>query len=145
MKKQQESASPAKGNSKKQLGKAQRTFSNVPEEISISRINIEGADESLRNTLRSSLTIQEGNIVPVSKISEQMDLIYSSGHIEDLSYRILPDPESEGSILSIQISAAQQNSLGLGARYDSQYRASLLFSSMFNKVFSEGDALVSVT
>ncbi|MDZ7807394.1 MAG: patatin-like phospholipase family protein [Gracilimonas sp.] len=128
---------------KKQLGKAQRTFSNVPEEISISRINIEGADEYLRNTLRSSLTIQEGQIVPVNKISEQMDLIYSSGHIEDLSYRILPDPESEGSILSIQISAAQQNSLGLGARYDSQYRASLLFSSMFNKVFSEGDALVS--
>jgi NTE family protein len=128
---------------KKHSGHAHRTFSEVPDKISISRIDIEGADEYLRNSLRSSLTIQEGQIVPVSKISEQMDLMYSSGHIEDLSYRVIPDPDSEGSILSITISAVQQNTLGLGARYDSQYRASLLFSSMFNKVFSEGDALVS--
>jgi NTE family protein len=127
---------------KRHSGHTHRTFSKVPDQVSISKINIEGADEYLRNSLRSSLTIQEGQIIPVSEISEQMDLIFSSGHIEDLNYRILPDPESEGSILSIQISAAQQNTLGLGARYDSQYKASLLFSSMFNKVFSEGDALV---
>ncbi|MFP8489659.1 patatin-like phospholipase family protein [Gracilimonas sp. Q87] len=127
---------------KRHSGHTHRSFSKIPDNISISKINIVGADEYLRNSLRSSLTIQEGQIIPVSKISEQMELIYSSGHIEDLSYRILPDLDSEGSILSIQISAAQQNTLGLGARYDSQYRASLLFSSMFNKVFYEADAFV---
>lgn len=128
---------------KRHAGHTHRAFSEVPDQISISRIDIEGADEYLRNSLRGSLTIQEGQIIPVHKISEQMDLMYASGHIEDLSYRVLPDPESEGSILSIRISSAQQNTIGLGARYDSQYRASLLFSSIFNKVFSEGDALVS--
>jgi len=119
-----------------------RSFSDRPEKISISRINIEGADENLRNSLRSSLTIHEGQIISVDRISKEMELMYSSGHIEDLNYRITNDPETNGSVLNINISAARQNTLGVGARYDSQYRASLLFSSMFNRLLSEGDALI---
>ncbi len=128
---------------KKQKGNPHRTYSEKPDQVSISQIRISGADEYLRNSLRSSLTIQEGQILSIDRISKEMELMYSSGHIGDLNYRILPDPDSEGSILNIDISAAQQNSIGLGARYDSRYRASLLFSGMFNRIVSDGDALIT--
>lgn len=127
---------------KRNKTKPSRSFSEIPDTITISGITIDGADEKLRNSLRSSLTIQEGQTISVNQISEEMELVYSSGLIENLSYRITTDPETNGSILNINISADRQNTLGVGARYDSKYRASLLFSSMFNRVFTEGDALI---
>ncbi len=128
---------------KKQPEAEQKEVKKIPDQIFISKINIEGANESLRSSLRSSLTIQEGQIVQVSEISNQMQLMYSSGHISDLNYQILVDPDTDGFILNIHITAANYNTLGFGARYDSRYKASLLFSSTFNKILSEGDALIA--
>src|SRR5699024_10331388 len=50
--------------------------------------------------------------------------------------------ENKGYALNITIAADNQQSVGLGMRYDSQYKASLLFSGRFNKLFTPGDALL---
>ncbi len=120
-----------------------KSFSEVQDSIVISKINIEGANDYLRKSLKTSLTIKESESLSVRKLSEEMEKIYSSGHIDSLSYRVSPDPHASGSILTIRISAAKSNTIGFGARYDSQYKASLLFNGSFNKIFTEGDALVT--
>ncbi|HLR25576.1 MAG TPA: patatin-like phospholipase family protein [Fodinibius sp.] len=114
----------------------------IADTLLINRINIKGANLYLRDRLRSSLQIMTPSRQPVSELEYKLNKIYTSGPFSNLSYRLNPLSENKGYALNITIAADNQQSVGLGMRYDSQYKASLLFSGRFNKLFTPGDALL---
>ncbi|MDZ7716008.1 MAG: patatin-like phospholipase family protein [Balneolaceae bacterium] len=118
-------------------------FSTLPNKILIDSIQINGTDEYLRRRFRTSLEIREGQYISVNQLKSQMDAAYTSGSFDSMNYRLLSSANSEGHTLSITISREKKNEVGFGARYDSQYKSSLLFSGTFNDVFTSGDALFS--
>ena len=115
----------------------------LPDRILINQIQVNSSEEYLRRRFRSTLEIREGQYISIQKLKQQMAKAYNSGKFEDLNYRLLSAPNTEGYTLSITIYRDKQNQVGFSARYDSRYKASLLFSGTFNDVFTSGDVLFS--
>src|SRR5699024_2288565 len=115
----------------------------IADTLLINQININGGNLYLRDRLMSSLQIVTPSVQPISELEYKLNKIYSSGSFDNLSYRLQQLSKDKGYALNISISADNQQSVGLGVRYDSQYKASLLFSGRFNKLFTPGDALLT--
>ncbi|HLR33020.1 MAG TPA: patatin-like phospholipase family protein, partial [Fodinibius sp.] len=110
----------------------------------IKRLEISGANAYLRDRLEKSLRIRPPTRQSLTELEQKLNRIYNSGSFTDLiSYRLHQMPDQSGYVLNITISAENEQTVGLGARYDSRYKASLLFSGTFNKVFIPGDALLA--
>ena len=115
----------------------------LPKKVLIDEIQISSSKQYLKRRLSSSLEIRKGELISLEKLKIQMEQASNSGRFDDLNYRLIPSELSDGYKLFITISENKQNQVGFGARYDSQYKSSLLFSGTFNDVFTSGDALFS--
>lgn len=109
----------------------------------IRRINISGTDDYLRDRLKNSLHIQVPSSQTVAELEQKLSRISSSGSFNDLSYRLQKTSTEKGHVLNINVSADTEQSIGLGARFDNHYKASLLFSGSFRELFTPGDALLA--
>lgn len=109
----------------------------------ISQVNIDGGNPYLRERLKKSLQISTPSLNTFKKLEYKLNKIYNSNTFSSLSYRLQPLSNQKGYSLNIDITAENQQSVGLGLRYDSHYKASLLFSSKFHKLLTSGDALLA--
>ncbi|SMO51888.1 patatin-like phospholipase family protein [Fodinibius sediminis] len=119
-------------------------FIQQSDTLLIQRLNIEGANGYLRDRLKNSLRIKTPTRQSLEELEQKLNRIYNSGAFTDLiSYRLQHLEGQEGYLLNIQVNTQNQQTVGLGARYDSHYKASLLFSGTFNKIFTAGDVLLA--
>lgn len=127
----------------KEAGQPEIPSIQIADSLFISNINITGGTPYLQNRLRQSLQIELPSHQSIDELEYKLNKIYSSGPFSNLSYRLSPRSETKGHILTIDITAERQQSVGLGVRYDSQYKASLLFSGQFNQLLTPGDLLLA--
>jgi len=129
--------------SQKESSKGIKTIRTLKDTLRIEEINITGADAFLRDRLKNSIQISTPSLQTIQEIEQRLSRIYNTGSISDLSYRLRQLPNSDAYVLNINISSKEQQTVGLGARYDSQYKASLLFTGSFNELFTKSDALLT--
>lgn len=116
--------------------------SGVPDTIKVESVQVSGGDEYLRYRFNQSLRIEEGETLTVEQLENQLNRIYGTGYFDQLGFKLREITESDGYQLEVYISGDNQQRVGLGARYDSHYKASLIFGGHFNKMFTSGDGLV---
>jgi NTE family protein len=109
----------------------------------IKKVNISGANSFMRDRMHRSLRIKTPSPKTLSELERILGRIYNSGSFSDLSYRLQQMPDSTGYVLNIEITPDTEQTVGLSARYDSEYRASLLFTGSFKELFVPGDALLA--
>ncbi|SHG24373.1 NTE family protein [Fodinibius roseus] len=119
-------------------------FVQQADTLLIRQINVRGSNAYLRDRLKNSLRIKTPTRHSLSELEYKLNRIYNSGSFTDLiSYRLQELPDRSGYLLNIDITTETQQTVGFGARYDSQYKASLLFSGTFNQIITPGDALIT--
>ncbi len=116
---------------------------STSDSLLIKEVVISGADDYLRERLKSALNIQTPSQYSIADLEQKLTRIFSSGSFSELSYRMQQVPDAKGHILRISLSAETEQTVGLGARYDSHYKASLLLSGSFRELFTPGDALLA--
>jgi NTE family protein len=117
-------------------------FAAISDTLLIQKITIKGADAFLQDRLERSLRIPTPSRQTLTELEQILGRIYNSGSFSDLSYRLQQVPgEKEGYDLNIEIAPNKEQTVGLGARYDSHYKASLLFTGSLDNLFNTGDAL----
>lgn len=110
----------------------------------IQKLQINGSNSYIRDRLKNSLHLELPTRQSLSELEYKLTRIYNSGSFTDLiSYRLQQLPDQDGYLLTLDISTQNQQTVGLGARYDSHYKASLLFSGTFNKILMPGDILLA--
>lgn len=123
-----------------------RTFrkpiGSTSDTVTIGSIEVSGGDEYLRYRFNQSLRVEVGGSLTTKELENHLNRIYRSGYFDKLGFRLIQKPESEAYELHVDISADDQQRVGLGARYDSHYKASLMFGGHFNQMFTSGDALI---
>src|SRR5699024_9994069 len=90
----------------------------IADTLLINQINIKGANFYLRDRVRSSLQIMTPSLQSVSELEYKLNKIYTSGPFSNLSYRLQRLSKDKGYALNITIAADNQQSVGLGMRYD---------------------------
>lgn len=113
------------------------------DEVTIREIDVQGGDDYLRYRFNESLRIEEGTTISLRELERQIDRIYNSGYFDQVNFRLIELEDQEGYLLRISISADNQQRIGLGARYDSHYKASVLFGAHFNEILTSGDGLTT--
>ncbi len=129
------------------LDKPKNKLPPVPQQsdtLLIKELQINGSNSYIRDRLKSSLHLEPPTQQSLSELEYKLNRIYNSGSFTDLiSYRLQQLPDQDGYLLNLDISTQNQQTVGLGARYDSHYKASLLFNGTFNKIFTPGDVLLA--
>lgn len=119
-------------------------FVQQSDTLLIKQVNVRGSNAYLRDRLKNSLRIETPTRHSLAELEHKLNRIYNSGSFTDLiSYRLQELPDRGGYLLNIDITTENQQTVGFGARYDSQYKASLLFSGTFNQIITPGDALLA--
>src|SRR5699024_331681 len=114
---------------------------SIADSVLINQVNIDGGNPYLRDRLKQSLQISIPSRQPTAELEKKLNKIYQTSSLKDLRYRLQKIPDHGGYALNIHISADTRQSVGISLRYDSQYKASLLFSGHFNQLFTPGDVL----
>lgn len=119
-------------------------FIQQSDSLLVKKLHVSGANSYLRDRLTNSLRINPPTLQSLSELEHKLNRIYNSGSFTDLiSYRLRHLPDQTGYALNIDIRTENQQTVGFGARYDSQYKASLLFNGTFNQIITPGDALLA--
>ncbi|NGP75712.1 BamA/TamA family outer membrane protein [Balneolaceae bacterium YR4-1] len=113
-------------------------------EIDISSIHFDDIDRRLLNQARVIFDINPPEKIAYSEIERKINRLYATGHFSLITYRIQNDGSPEGGkSLTISFSDSQPDRLGFSMRYDTRYKASLLFGLQMRNVFGLGDQLNS--
>jgi len=76
-------------------------------------------------------------------IERKINRLYNSGFFSQISYRLQSDPASHGKQLILTFQQKEQEYAGFSVRYDSQYKASLLFGASLTDNLFRGDRLTT--
>lgn len=109
----------------------------LPDSVEIVDIRFVGLDDPrLEEPARRALGIRQGQRVDAAIVDDAVTSLQATELYEGISYRIVrsqgANPTDAGPwVLEVSLKAAQRDRLGLGVRFDSQYRASVLLSATF--------------
>ncbi|PAU94104.1 hypothetical protein CK503_07780 [Aliifodinibius salipaludis] len=78
-----------------------------------------------------ALDIQLPEKLTLSQIEQKINQLYDSGLFSQISYRLQKDQNPEGNQLVLEFQHKEQEYAGFSMRYDSQYKAALLFGASF--------------
>jgi NTE family protein len=99
-----------------------------PESILVTRVRFDPADLVPAGFLARALGVQPGSAVSHRQLDEGIDRLYATGLFESVGYRL----EQHELIVSLRERSAGR--FGVGLRYDSRYKASVLLSSTLGRV-----------
>ncbi len=102
-------------------------------------IVIEGNKEVSTKSIRSSFPFKKGDVVEIKSLEKAISLIYGNLFFNSVRYSL--EPGHNGTKVIIYIEEASFGSIGLGAHYDSDYKAGILISSKFRNVFLKNTLL----
>ncbi len=77
------------------------------------------------------LDIQPPETLTLSQLEQKINQLYASGLFSQISYRLQKDQNNKGSHLVLEFQHKEQEYAGFSMRYDSQYKAALLFGASF--------------
>lgn len=113
-------------------------------EINVTDVDYRDIDRRLLNQARVIFDINPPEKIAYTDIERKINRLYATGHFGLISYRIQDDRTSDGGKkLTISFSDNEPDRLGFSMRYDSRYKASLLFGVQSRNVFGLGDQLNS--
>lgn len=99
----------------------------------ISYTNINGL---LQQQASLALDIQTPARLTLSDIERKINRLYNSGLFSQISYRLLDQRDNQKNQLILEFKQKEQEYAGFSMRYDSQYKASLLFgASLTDNIF----------
>jgi NTE family protein len=117
------------------------------EVAAVTRIGIDGLEQSSERAVRRSLGIRAPVQVDVNAVDEAVSRVYDTGFYERVSYRLMPDPEAPGAsddrVLIIRLEDEPRSSVGAGYRYDSRYKASILGTATIRDLLIPGSTLLA--
>lgn len=114
-------------------------------EINITEVNYRNIDRRLLNQAEIIFDINPPEKISYSEIERKINRLYASGYFSLISYRIQDDGNTStpGKSLTISFTDNEPDRLGFSMRYDSRYKASLLFGVQIRNIFGLGDQLNS--
>jgi len=113
-------------------------------EINVTNVEYRNIDRRLLNQARIIFDINPPEKIAYSEIERKINRLYATGHFSLISYRVQDDPTSAGGKnLTVSFSDNEPDRLGFSMRYDSRYKASLLFGIQSRNIFGLGDQLRS--
>ena len=117
---------------------------NREKDINVTAIRFSDIDRRLLNQARVIFDIDPPEKMAYSEIERKINRLYATGHFSLITYRIQEDPNvSGGKSLTISFLDNEPDRLGFSMRYDSRYKASLLFGVQTRNVFGLGDQLAA--
>ena len=109
-------------------------------EIRITDINYRDIDNRMLNQVKIILDIDPPQTISYSDIERKINRLYATGYFSLISYRIQDDSTSaQGKSLNISFSDNEPDRVGFSMRYDSRYKASLLFGARLRNKLSWSD------
>lgn len=105
----------------------------------ISDISFSNISGLLQQQANLALDIQTPAQLTIADIEQKVNRLYSSDLFSQISYRLQNYPNSNGKQLIMEFQKKKQESAGFSMRYDSQYKASLLFGGTITDNIFEGD------
>ena len=78
-----------------------------------------------------ALDIQPPEKLTLSQLEQKINRLYDSALFSQISYRLQKDQNAEGNQLVLEFQHKEQEYAGFSMRYDSQYKAALLFGASF--------------
>ncbi len=88
-----------------------------------------------------ALDIQLPEKLTLSQLEQKITRLYGSGLFSQISYRLQKDQNSEGDQLVLEFQHKEQEYAGFSMRYDSQYKAALLFGASFTDIIFLNDRI----
>ena len=105
--------------------------------VRIEAINIGGTlDPKVTGLVRSELELEDGEYVDRMGMESRLGDLDATGLFRLVRYRL--DRRSEGAILTVTVEERPRDRLGLGLRYDDEWRAALLFTATLHNVLTYG-------
>ena len=95
----------------------------------ISFTNIEGL---LKKQTQLAFDLDTPANLTLSQIEQKVNRLYESGFYNQISYRLQEQSSSPGNKLVLEFQKKEQDFAGFSIRYDSQYKAALLFGASFS-------------
>lgn len=108
--------------------------------FTITGVNYREVDSRLIRQIELILDLDLPERVSYSEVERKINRLYATGSFSLITYRLQNDPaNANGKILSLGFNKAQADRLGISLRYDSRYKASLLFGLQLRNVIGWGD------
>lgn len=95
----------------------------------ISLNNLTGLIEQRQVFLALNIELPEK--LTLSQLEQKITRLYGSGLFSQISYRLQKNKNAKGNQLALQFQHKEQEYAGFSMRYDSQYKAALLFGASF--------------
>ena len=123
----------------------QNTFQKIvlSDTLSFNNVKIEGANEYNRNIAERVLGIKPADPLTTDELEQAINRVYSTGFFNTVTFRFEESIDVEGYDLVFQVSEYNREKFAFGARYDSYYKASLLFSLDLNSILYPNDILLT--
>ncbi len=115
----------------------------VKDIITFDEILIEGISGDDKMIAEQILNFRSSYQVSSLELDKAIDRLYGTGLFNMITYRLQNKPNNEGQDLVFTIASYDKEQFAFGARYDSFYKASLLFSLDLSSVFYNNDLLFS--
>ncbi|WP_441001028.1 patatin-like phospholipase family protein [Fodinibius sp. SL11] len=90
-----------------------------------------------------ALDIQTPEKLTLSQLEHKINRLYDSGLFSQISYRLQKNHSAGGNQLVLEFQHKEQEFVGVSMRYDSQYKAALLFGASFTDNFFWNDRLTA--
>lgn len=103
------------------------------EKYVVSRVRVQGIGPRDERRVVSAVSLHLPAEISPSQLEAAVDRIYASGPYRQVMYRMLPDSAGTAYTLLLDIDPHPTGRLGIDARYDSRYKASLLLSGTGRK------------
>lgn len=108
--------------------------------FTIAGVNYQNINSRLLRQVEHVLDFKLPQQLTYSDIERKVNRLYSTGYFSLISYRLREDPTADnGKILFLGFTNARSNRLGISMRYDSRYKASLLFGLQLRNLLGWGD------
>jgi NTE family protein len=107
----------------------------------ISGISFSNISGLLQQQANLALDIQTPSRLTITDIEQKVNRLYSSGLFSQISYRLQNQSDPEKKQLVLEFQKKEQEYAGFSMRYDSQYKASLLFGGSITDNIFENDRL----
>jgi len=102
----------------------------------ISNIQFANIDGKLKRQASTTLDISPPARLTLPDIEKKINRLYNSGLFSQISYRLKQSSAAKGHNLVLEFRKKEQEYVGFSVRYDSQYKAALLFgASLSNNIF----------
>lgn len=106
-------------------------------------IRMDGLSTAYVNQFEGSLGFSTPIWIEYDELEKAISRAYYAASLEELTYRLLPSEDGEGTLLYIEAKERTEQRLRVGLRFQTQNKASLLFSALLNGKIGFGTTLRS--